>query len=102
MLTSWPYCGPWPCSTWRGWIEAVKPRHYVVHVLAHQALQFYGVRPEQVWEMAQLAQPFSQVARAEFEHLLDYLVETDILSGTGGLLVLGEEGERPALMAEVV
>lgn len=82
----------------QGWIEAVNPTRYAVHVLAHQALaqalQFYGVRRDQIWEVAQQAQPFSQVADHEFEHLLDHLVETDILHATGGLLVLGDEGEK--------
>jgi ATP-dependent Lhr-like helicase len=82
----------------RGWIEPVKPTRHAVHVLAHQALaqalQFYGVRSDQVWEIAQHAQPFSQVTRPEFEHLLDHLVEMDILSATDGLLVLGDEGEK--------
>jgi ATP-dependent Lhr-like helicase len=82
----------------RGWIEPVKPTRHAVHVLAHQALaqalQFYGVRSDQVWEIAQHAQPFSQVTRPEFEHLLDHLVEMDILSATDGLLVLGDEGEQ--------
>jgi ATP-dependent Lhr-like helicase len=52
------------------------------------------VRSAQVWEIAQHAQPFSQVTRPEFEHLLDHLVEMDILSATDGLLVLGGEGEK--------
>jgi len=82
----------------RGWIEAVSPSHYAVHVLAHQALaqalQFYGVRRDQIWEVVQRAQPFSQITRHEFEYLLDHLIETDVLNATGGLLVLGDEGER--------
>jgi ATP-dependent Lhr-like helicase len=82
----------------RGWIEAINPSRHAVHVLAHQALaqalQFYGVRRDQVWEIARQAQPFSRVTRPEFEHLLDHLVEMAILSATDGLLVLGDEGEK--------
>jgi ATP-dependent Lhr-like helicase len=82
----------------RNWIEAVNPSRRAVHVLAHQALaqalQFYGVRPDQVWEVAQQAQPFSQVGRPEFQHLMDHLVATDILAATDGLLVLGDESEK--------
>jgi len=82
----------------RGWIEPINPSHYAVHVLAHQALaqalQFYGVRQEQVWEVAQRARPFSQINRPEFEHLLGHMVETDVLHATDGLLVLGDEGEK--------
>jgi len=82
----------------RGWIEAINPTHYAVHVLAHQALaqalQFYGVRRDQVLRVAQRATPFSRIARDELEHLLDHLVETDILHAADGLLVLGSEGEK--------
>lgn len=82
----------------RGWIEPVNPTHYAVHVLAHQALaqalQFYGVRRDQVLQVAQRATPFSKIARDELELLLDHLVETDILHATDGLLVLGSEGEK--------
>jgi ATP-dependent Lhr-like helicase len=82
----------------RGWIEPVSPTRHATHVLAHQALaqalQFYGVRRDQVWEIAQQAQPFSRITPQEFKHLLDHLVETAILSPVDGLLVLGEEGER--------
>ena len=82
----------------RGWVEAVNPTQYAVHVLAHQALaqalQFYGVRRDQIWEVAERVQPFSQISRHEFVHLLNHLVETDVLHATDGLLVLGSEGEK--------
>jgi ATP-dependent Lhr-like helicase len=81
-----------------GWIEPVSPTEHAVHVLTHQtlaqALQFYGVRREQVWEVAQRATPFSQVTRQEFEHLTSYLLETDILNAADGLLIMGEAGEK--------
>jgi ATP-dependent Lhr-like helicase len=82
----------------QGWIENVRPTHHAVHVLAHQALaqalQFYGVRRDQIREAAQRAQPFSRITGEEFDHLLDHMVATDILSATDGLLVLGDEGEK--------
>jgi len=82
----------------RGWIEPVRPTHRAVHILVHQALaqalQFYGVRREQVWEIAERAEPFSQITRDEFEQLWAHLVGIRILSGTEGLYVLGEEGEK--------
>ena len=82
----------------RGWIESVNPTQRAAHVLAHQALaqalQFYGARCDQIREVAQRARPFSQITSQEFEHLLDHLIETDILNVTGGLLVLGDEGEK--------
>jgi len=82
----------------RDWIESIRPTQRAVHVLAHQALaqalQFYGVRRNQIWEIAQRAQPFSQITGQEFEHLLDHLIDTDVLNATDGLLVLGDEGEK--------
>jgi ATP-dependent Lhr-like helicase len=82
----------------RGWIEPVNPSHYAVHVLAHQALaqalQFYGARRDQIWQVAHQAQPFSQVTYAELEHLLGHMIDTDILAATNGLLILGEAGEK--------
>lgn len=82
----------------RGWIESVSPNRRAVHVLAHQvlaqALQFYGVQREQVWALAQNAQAFAHVSRAEFEQLLDHLIATDVVQPTEGVLVLGPTGEK--------
>lgn len=82
----------------RGWIESVTPSEYAVHVLAHQALaqalQFYGVRRDQVIEVAQHAKPFARISREEVDYLLDHLAATDILHPVDGLLVLGEAGEK--------
>lgn len=82
----------------RGWIEPVCPSYRAVHILAHQtlaqALQFYGVRASQVWEIARQTQPFAQIRQDEFERLLTHLIETDILNKANGVLVLGVEGEK--------
>ena len=82
----------------RGWIEPVHPTDRAVHVLAHQtlaqALQFYGVRRDQVWSLVEQAQPFSRITRQEFEHLLAHLAAQGVLSPAAGLLVMGPEGEK--------
>ncbi len=82
----------------RGWIEPVSPTQRAVHVLTHQtlaqALQFYGVRREQVWAGAQRAYPFRQINRQEFDHLVRHLLSTNILTAADGLLVIGEAGEK--------
>ena len=82
----------------RGWIEPVSPSGYAVHVLAHQALaqalQFYGVRRDQVREICERARPFSRISLRELQHLLDHLVEAQILASVDGLLVLGDAGEE--------
>jgi ATP-dependent helicase Lhr and Lhr-like helicase len=82
----------------RGWIESVNPTQHAVHVLAHQilaqTLQFYGVRREQVWEVAQRARPFAEITHQEFDQLTSHLVETGILNAADGLLIMGEVGEK--------
>ena len=82
----------------RRWIEPVCPSYRALHILAHQtlaqALQFYGVRASQVWEIAQQMQPFTRISQDEFERLLAHLIETDILNKVDGVLVLGAEGEK--------
>lgn len=81
-----------------GWIEPVSPTEHALHVLTHQilaqALQFYGVRRDQVWEVAQQVCSFSKITHQEFEHLTSHLLHTDILNAANGLLVLGEAGEK--------
>lgn len=82
----------------RGWIESVDPSRRAIHVLAHQtlaqALQFYGVRADQVWSLVEQAQPFSEIAREEFEHLLAHLVRQEVVNAVDGLLIMGTEGEE--------
>ena len=82
----------------RGWIEPVGPSGYAVHVLAHQALaqalQFYGVRRDQIWEICERARSFSRITARELEHLLDHLVAVEVLAPVDGVLVLGDAGEE--------
>lgn len=82
----------------RGWIEPVAPSDHAIHVLAHQllaqALQFYGVRPDQVWAVARQARPFERITHEEYNHLVNHLERIDVLNSVSGLLVLGEEGEK--------
>ena len=81
-----------------GWIEPVKPAIFAIQVLAHQilaqALQFYGIRRDDVWKVAQAAQCFSGITRQDYDALLDYLVKTDILNYVDGLYVFGKTGEK--------
>lgn len=82
----------------RGWIEPVSPSEHAIHVLTHQilaqALQFHGVRREQVWKVAQQVCSYSQITRPEFDYLTSHLLETDILNTIDGLLIMGEAGEK--------
>lgn len=82
----------------RSWIEPVKPAKFAIQVLAHQilaqTLQFYGIRRDDLWNVAQFAQCFSGIARQDYDLLLDHLVKTDILNQVDGLYVLGKSGEK--------
>jgi len=81
-----------------GWIEPVEPSRRAYHVLVHQilaqALQFYGVRREQLWEVLERAAPFSQISRGEFDRLVEHLLAAGYLYSSEGLLILGEAGEK--------
>lgn len=81
-----------------GWIEPLNPTEHALYVLTHQtlaqALQFFGVRRQQVWEAAQDVRPFSQITTEEFDHLISHLLETDVLNSADGLLIMGEAGEK--------
>lgn len=82
----------------RGWIEPVRPAQFAIQVMAHQilaqALQFYGVRRDDLWQVAQPARCFSQITYPDFEKLLNHLVKTDILNLVDGLHVMGKGGEK--------
>lgn len=81
-----------------GWIEPVCPTAHAVHVLTHQilaqSLQFYGVRRDQVWKIAQQVYSFLQITYQEFEQLTNHLLQTDILNVADSLLIMGESGEK--------
>lgn len=82
----------------QGWIEPVEPSLRAFHVLVHQilaqALQFYGVRREQIWSVLARAAPNQQVAEEEFNEIIDHLIATEFLFLTNGLLALGDSSER--------
>ena len=81
-----------------GWIEPIRPANFAIQVLAHQilaqALQFYGVRRDNLWKVAQAAKCFSEITRQDYDLLLDHLVSTDILNRADGLHVFGKTGEK--------
>ena len=80
-----------------GWIEPIEASRKAYHVLVHQtlaqALQFYGVRRDQVWSVLQQASSYHEIDRSEFDRLVDYLIAEEYLFSTTGLLALGEASE---------
>jgi len=82
----------------QGWVEPVAPSRRAYHVLVHQilaqALQFYGVRRERLWEVVAPTASFEQIRRDEFDRLVEHLVDTGYLHSSAGLLIMGEAGEE--------
>lgn len=82
----------------RGWVEPVRVNKRALHILFQQTLlltlQHHGLTRDGVWERLQGSGPFMGVQRAEFDALVNHLVSTDILALVGGVLVLGDEGEK--------
>ena len=82
----------------QGWIEPVQPSTRAFHVMTHQvlaqALQFFGVRQEKLWETFQQTSAFADIERYEFDRQIQHLITSDFLTSSSGLLVLGEESEK--------
>ncbi len=82
----------------QSWIEPVRPAKFAIQVLAHQilaqALQFYGIRRDDLWKVAQSAKCFSEITRQDYDLLLDHLVKIDILNQVDGLYIFGKSGEK--------
>lgn len=80
------------------WIEPVKPAKYAIQILAHQilaqALQYYGIRRDDLWNVARSVQCFSGIAMQDYDLLLEHLVKTDVLNRVDGLYVFGKTGEK--------
>lgn len=82
----------------RGYVEDVRPAAEAAHILAHQVLaltlQEGGVSRHRVLPWLAAANPFVGLTGADVTELIDTMVERDVLHEAGGLLALGNEGER--------
>ncbi len=82
----------------KGWVEALPNQTRAWSVLVHQllalTLQFGAISPERCWEQLSIVPDFSGVTRAEFDVLLEHMIQENYLFMAGGLLSMGEQAER--------
>ncbi len=82
----------------RGWVEDVTPADQAMHVLAHQilalTLQEDGLSRWRALPWLAAAFPFAGLDEERVQHLVDTMLERDILYEADGLLSLGHKGER--------
>ncbi len=80
------------------WVESTPRNNRCWPVLVHQllalALQFGAVAREACREALAFSPDFAGISRAEFDHLVDHLVQKDFLYLSDGLLSIGDETER--------
>ena len=96
--TRWPCCGRWRWSTWRDGVGSSRSaerlrRPCLAHQALAQALQFYGVRRDQVLRSPQRPDP-SPRSPGRLRAPAGPHGQIGILHAADGLLVLGNEGEK--------
>jgi ATP-dependent helicase Lhr and Lhr-like helicase len=81
-----------------GWVEDVEPSEGATHVLAHQilalTLQEGGISRHRVLPWISEAWPFASIREPHLHHLVDTMVEREILYEADGLLSVGQRGEK--------
>lgn len=82
----------------QGWVESVPVNRRCWPVLVHQlfalTLQFGGISAERCWNLLHVVPDFAEVARDEFDRMIDHMRRHDFLFESGGLLSIGEKAER--------
>lgn len=73
------------------------------HILAHQliclTLQMNGIDPDLAWSVLSNAHCFSEITKAEFIFLIDFMVKEKYLRCVDDELIIGEVGEKSLLGA---
>lgn len=81
-----------------GYVEPIVPPPEPYHILSQQimalALQENGIGRRDWFKWVDSVFGFSQLPRDSIDQLVDWMVETQILSDDSGLLWLGEKGEQ--------
>lgn len=81
-----------------GWVEDVPVNQRCWPVLIHQLLAMSlasnGIPPEEAWEHLSGVPDFRGISRAEFDRLMNWMIEDNSLLLTSGRLVLGPQAER--------
>lgn len=73
------------------------------HILAHQliclSLQMNGISPDLAWSILSNAHCFSEIIKAEFVSLIDFMIKEKYLRYVDNELIIGEVGEKSLLGA---
>lgn len=81
-----------------GWVESIAVERRAWPVLLHQllamALASDGVTPEDAWAHLSRVPDFQGVRRAEYDALLEWMLNDDALRLASGRLVIGSKAER--------
>ncbi|MFN9037108.1 MAG: helicase-related protein, partial [Planctomyces sp.] len=81
-----------------GWVEDVPVNQRCWPVLIHQLLAMSlasnGIPPEEAWAHLSGVPDFRGISRAEFDRLMNWMIEDHSLLLTSGRLVLGPQAER--------
>ena len=80
------------------WVESVPVNTRCWPVMVHQTLalclEYGGISDEKVWAALSKVPDFSGISRAEFQEMIAHMVKEDFLFSSGGLLAMGDRGER--------
>lgn len=66
----------------------------LVHQLLALTLQFGAISSERCWDQLSVVPDFSGITQAEFEVLIEHMIQEDYLFMAGGLLSMGQQAER--------
>lgn len=80
------------------WVEAVRDERRCWPVMVHQllalTLEHGGISRERCFEVLSRVKDFRDIARAEYDELLAFMLREDYLFESGGLLSMGQKAEK--------
>lgn len=80
------------------WVEPVKDERRCWPVMVHQLLalthEHGGISRERCWDVLSRVKDFRDIARSEYDELLEFMLLKDFLFESGGLLSMGQKAEK--------
>lgn len=81
-----------------GWVERVSTHQRCWPVVVHQTLamtlQFGAISRDRAWEQLAKVPDFRDIAREEYEQVVEHMLREDFLFESGGLLSMGQKAEK--------
>jgi ATP-dependent Lhr-like helicase len=81
-----------------GWVESIPEQTRCWPVMVHQllalTLQLGGIVREDAWQQLSRVGDLSGISRAEYDELIDHMVQEGYLYESGGQLAMGDQAER--------